>query len=193
MAQCLKCSNSAEFNFSALEVHTLHIRGYDGEKRVQALGKFQDYSVCRSCAEERLSNILSLGPKFFKSCATYTAVLALGIVLTGFFRYDSTLRVMGLAAVACGVLGLISNMRNYTKRKQEYSHLRENEAMTRAAWECVLDLAPKKNGDSDITYIPIDQKTLAMKNGDLMVIYNLLPQIADKAYGLIHNKNTKNN
>ena len=50
----------------------------------------------------------------------------------------------------------------------------------------MLDAAPKKNDINDISYIPVDEKTLARKNGDLMILYDLLPEIAIEAHKRIH-------
>ena len=66
-----------------------------------------------------------------------------------------------------------------------YEALRE-EALYRCAWECMVDGAPKKNDVNDITYIPVDEKTLARKNGDLMILYDLVPEIAVQAHKRIH-------
>ena len=37
-----------------------------------------------------------------------------------------------------------------------------------------------------LTYIPISEKTLRRKNGDLMILYHLLPEIAVEAWNRIH-------
>ena len=58
--------------------------------------------------------------------------------------------------------------------------------MEQCAWECLVDGAPKKNDVNDITYIPINGKTLERKNGDLMILYDLLPEIAIEAHKRIH-------
>ena len=50
------------------------------------------------------------------------------------------------------------------------------------------DALPKKDGDNDLTYIPITEKTLAMKNGDLMIMYDLLPEIAKEAWNILHDR-----
>ena len=64
--------------------------------------------------------------------------------------------------------------------------------MEGSAWECLQEGAPKKQDVNDITYIPVDEKTLALKNGDLMVLYELLPEIALEAHRRIHGQNTRN-
>ena len=60
------------------------------------------------------------------------------------------------------------------------------EGLRSCAWECMIQGAPKKNDVNDITYIPVDETTLARKNGDLMILYDLLPEIAVQAYEKIH-------
>ena len=58
MAACLKCGGEGDYSFRVLEVHTLHVRDLDGEKRVQALGDFREYAVCCVCAQARLDRAL---------------------------------------------------------------------------------------------------------------------------------------
>ena len=61
-----------------------------------------------------------------------------------------------------------------------------SEALEEAAWDVYLAEAPKKEGQNDLTYIPVNEKTLARKNGDLMILYRLLPEIAVEAWKRIH-------
>lgn len=62
----------------------------------------------------------------------------------------------------------------------------EEKALEKAAWEVAVHCADYKRGDHDLTYIPITQDTLKMKNGDLMVAYGLLPEIAVQAWNVMH-------
>lgn len=188
--ECLKCGRPAEYVFHVLEVRTLHLRDIFGEKRVQALGKSLGYAVCGTCAAARLDQIRRPWRGMAKSGTPFAAALALGIILISLLPTDgnAVLRLMGPAAAICGALGLAATVRDGFRRRNEFGALPGKEALTRAAWECLLETAPIKSGDSDLTYIPIDRKTLAMKDGDLMMFYHLLPQIAAQAYGLIHCK-----
>ncbi|MBQ5951399.1 MAG: hypothetical protein IJL66_04580 [Lachnospiraceae bacterium] len=54
------------------------------------------------------------------------------------------------------------------------------------------DPCPKKDKDIDLTYIPVDQKTMQRKNGDLMILYDLLPEIALQAYDRVHREYSMN-
>jgi len=187
--ECLKCGKPGQYVFHVLEVRTLHVRSISGEQRVQALGKSLDYAVCETCAAKHLEQIQKPGRRMGKIVVPFFLVLVLGLVLLTMLRTtdgNAVQRLIGPAALTCGVLGLASTLRDDIRRRKEFSVLTEEEALARAAWECLLDSAPKKAGDSDLTYIPVNPKTLDMKNGDLMIRYRLLPQIAQQAYECLH-------
>ena len=190
MSACLKCGKDpADYPFRVLEVQTLHVRDITGEKRVQALGLFQDYGVCRDCARSRLETLRQPGREMGKKLLPFALIFVLGAILTVAFWFgEGVLRLLGLAGLVCGVLGFVSGWKGLSTRQKEYAALSEEEALTRAAWECFLDAAPKKDGENDLTYIPVNRRTLAMKNGDLMIEYDLLPEIAIRAHELIHGK-----
>ena len=187
MNNCLQCNGQAAYDFRVLEVHTLHVRDLTGEKRVQALGSFQNFAVCEECAENYLANTVNPVRPAAKRCIIYIFLLLLGGVLTGIFAFtNGALRLMGLAAIICGMLGLISVIHTAMKRRAEYMALPKEKALYLSAWKCMLKAAPKKAGENDLTYIPVDSRTIEMKNGDLAIVYNLLPAVAIKAHQLIH-------
>ena len=72
------------------------------------------------------------------------------------------------------------------RRRQRYRGLSEAQALENAAWEAAVRCVPHKCGDHDLTYIPDTVDTLAMKNGDLMLCYELLPEIAVQAWNILH-------
>ena len=90
------------------------------------------------------------------------------------------------AAMLCGILGIGSVVTDARKRRAEYEGYTADRAIREAAWEAVVKNAPKKNGDEDLSYIPVTPETLSMKNGDLMIMYKLLPEIAVEAWKRIH-------
>ncbi|MDO4617084.1 MAG: hypothetical protein Q4B03_06465 [Lachnospiraceae bacterium] len=157
-----------------------------GEKRVQALGKFQDYEVCRPCAEEQLHAVCSPGKSVLSRCAVFGGIFLLGVFVSVLFRSGAAqIRFFGVAAMICGALGIYEAIRNARRHRLEYQAMSDQDALQEAAWEVLLANAPKKSEDSDLSYIPVDKRTLAMKKGDLMNVYDLLPEIAVKAYDLI--------
>lgn len=184
---CIKCSKAHnDYHFRVLQVQTLHVRDLTGEKRVQALGDFEEYDVCASCAREKYGQYMDNRDVLIKTSIPYGLMILAGAVIAGLFRTDRVILVFGIALMVCGVLCLYSNLRNRGAKKRELEALSEEEALYRCAWECLVDAAPKKNDVNDITYIPVDEQTLARKNGDLMILHDLLPEIAIQAHKRIH-------
>ena len=183
---CIKCGKEHnDYHFRALHVETLHIRDIK-EKRVQALGDFEEFSVCSACAEEKLASHRISREALVKTCIPYVLMMLAGVIVALLFRNDTPIMVFGLGLLVCGITSLYGNIRNRTAKKREMDALSQEEALYRCAWECVIDGAPKKNDVNDITYIPVDAGTLARKNGDLMILYDLLPEIAIEAHKRIH-------
>lgn len=184
---CIRCGReTADYPFHVLTVHTLHVRDVPKEKRVQALGDFEDHCLCRSCAQAYLKT--QGDPKALRrKILPWVAVLAAGAaLLLGFWQGEGVLRLLGLGMVASSVLCILGSVENHRRTLGEYRALSPEEAEAHAAWACFLESAPKKSDINDLTYIPINQETLARKNGDLMLLYDLLPEIAVEAHKRIH-------
>lgn len=186
--KCICCGKeTSDYPFHVLQVLTLHVRDLNGDKRIQALGDFEDYTVCQACARERLDAIMNIRPALLRGLAPFAAILALGALLAALtWNGEGALRMMGLAMVACGLLGILGTWQRVTKKKRMYAAFSPEEALSQAAWDVFQDKAPKKYDINDITYIPIQEQTLSRKNGDLMILYDLLPEIAVQAYNRIH-------
>ena len=185
---CIKCGASGQdYPFHVLQVQTLHIRDLTGEKRVQALGDFEDHCVCRKCAERKLSATLNNRKATIKSALPFLLAIAAGIAIAAFFwKSNGAFRLLGLGMLVCGILGAVGTIQTGEKKRNRFAPLPHDKALAAAAWESFLEAAPKKNDINDITYIPVTEETLARKNGDLMILYDLLPEIAVQAYGRIH-------
>ncbi len=193
MEKCIACGKDAKITFRALEVQTLHVRDLDREKRVQALGDFHDFAVCRECAQTKLDRELGVFREILGSLIRFGLVLAAGIVLLAvFFMRDRVFTMLGLAAVVCGLIGVISKTAEGRERSRQLKAMKGDKALLSAAWDVVKLHAPKKYQDSDLTYIPVTPDTRRMKNGDIMIEYKLLPEIAIKAYEMIHQKGSEN-
>lgn len=187
MSNCIHCgTGAADYPFRVLEVQTLHIREMGGERRVQALGRFQDHAICRSCAQAHLETILAPGKRLMRRMLPFAAILAAGVTALALGWGQLPLVVMGAAGILCGVVGICSTARNGLKMRREYAALPPEEALARAAWDLLLATVPNKDGENDLTYIPVDERTLAMKNGELMIVYDLLPAVAKKAWDILH-------
>ena len=188
---CIRCGHPAAYPIRALEVRTLHVRSFTGERRVQALGDEKESAVCERCARESLA--LSTNPlrAAKKTLLCFSAVFAAGILLeavTFLFLQDhrTVFALLGAAAMVCGVLGAVDALKNAKEKDRTLRALPEDEALEEAAWDVFLAEAPKKEGDDDLTYIPVNEKTLKRKNGDLMILYRLLPEIAVQAWKKLH-------
>jgi len=190
MSDCMKCGAAARYYFRALEVHTLHIRNLDGERRVQTLGEVVCFSVCESCAREQLQE--NLKGVSARPLASFTVVLIFGIVILAlFWDGEGAFRLCGAAGVVCGILGIAYTEKESRQRRIAYNSLSEEKALEKAAWEAAVSCADHKCGDHDLSYIPITPETLMQKNGDLMVNYDLLPDTAVQAWNILHDHSEK--
>lgn len=193
MNTCISCGktiSSEDLSFRALEVRTLPIRDLKGEHKVQALGNFTDHSVCRDCAVKQLEMEKNPMQAVKKQLVMFGSILLVGIALLAvslvLLDSERIYLVLAFAAIAGGILGLIGALRDGRERKEELDKLSATDQLEEAAWSLVVKNAPSKEGDNDLTYIPITERTLKRKNGDLMILYHLLPEIANEAYDRIH-------
>ena len=174
MKQCISCKEPGEISLRALEVRTLPIRDLGGERKVQALGGFVDGAVCEKCARKQLALELDPLQSNRRSNIGFAIVFVMGILILiltyTLLKGQWVYAALGAAAIIC------------------VSSLPEKKALYQAAWSVFVQNSPSKDGDADISYIPIDEDTLRRKNGDLMILYKLLPAIAVEAYNKIHQK-----
>lgn len=185
---CIKCGKEArDYHFRVLQVQTLHVRDLNKEKRVQALGDFEEYAVCVSCADAKYQYYMNDRTAMLKSGLLYGSLMVLGLILSViFWNGEGVFRLAGLGMLAGGGLCLFNGLQQATRKKRELLAMPKEKALYRCAWECMVDGAPKKYDINDITYIPVDEETLARKNGDLMILYDLLPEIAIEAHKRLH-------
>ena len=195
--RCIRCGSPAAFPIRALEVRTLHVRGLGGERRVQALGDKKTAGVCEACTRKQLNLSLdpvrAAKPQLVRFGAVFAAGLLVGTVTLLFVKESrQVFLLLGLAALICGVLGIYDALRKAKEKSASLAALPETEALEEAAWDIFTADAPKKDGINDLTYIPVNEKSLARKNGDLMILYHLLPEIAVRAWNILHNKGEEN-
>lgn len=186
--KCIKCGREHnDYHFRVLQVQTLHVRDFGKNSKIQALGDFEEYDVCAACAEEKYAAALDAAAAIRKTLILWGIVMAVGLALTvAFWNGEGVLRLAGLGLLVGGGLCLLGGLQTATARKREFSALSKEDGLYRGAWECLIDGAPKKHDINDITYIPVDETTLARKNGDLMILYDLVPEIAIQAHKRIH-------
>lgn len=190
MSTCIKCSKEkADFHFKVLSVQTLHIRDWNGERRVQAIGEFLDFYVCAACADYHLYSVLKL-KKHFKKVIAFAAVLVIGILGIMFRSWPTEFRMPFYAAVICGAVGIFSTLHTALAQRNSFAALPFETALKQSAWECVLEKAPRKCGDNDVTYIPVNETTLSATTASLATEYDLLPANAKRAFEMLHGSST---
>ncbi len=190
MGDCIKCGKDSFYTFHTIEVHTLPVRDFSGERKVQALGQKTDFYVCSDCAQKRFDSVFNTFESFFSPSIPAFFLFLAGIAVTWYFcqRNAVPFKMLGIGEIICALAVVYTNLQKSAQLKKELGSVEKSEGLEKAAWLCVLEGVPKKYKDNDLSYIPINKKTLALKNGDLMVFYKLLPQIAVQAYNLMHDK-----
>ena len=184
---CIKCGKEHhDYHFRTLRVETLYVRDVGKDSRVQTLGDFEEFTVCAGCAENKYNEYVHNEQVLKKTSLPFGLMILAGLVIALLFRSELPILLFGAGMTICGATCLYGNLRNRTAKKRELEALSVEKALYRCAWECLTDAAPKKNDVNDITYIPVDEETLARKNGDLMILFDLLPEIAIEAHKRIH-------
>ena len=190
---CSNCQKEADFRYRVLEVQTLNVRSLKGHNRVQALGKFQDYGICRSCAERKLRETLEFSGEKRKHCIFSIIIITLGLLIILNKGSEDIVGFTGIFFILGGVMIEYGTVSEWLKLRKELNALTPENRIERAAWLELLDTAPKKSIDSDISYIPVREETVKMKKGDFMVMYDLIPEIVEKAWSLVNADYSKNN
>ena len=183
MTNCACCGRMEEgYSFQTLEIRTIHLRELQGERRVQGLGEFRQCLVCRSCAQKRLEDALRPRHSLLRRILPFAVILLVGVLVLGVLPFaERPFQFFGAAAVICGVVGGGSVIRSAFQKRQTYAALPREEALKQAAWDCAVSALPRKDGDADVTYLPITQETLAMDAKALAIQFQLLPPIAKEA------------
>ena len=180
--------------FRLLEVHTLHIRDFDGEKIIQALGEFQDYEICTACALEGVRAFLYPAKLILRKCFAFAVLILAGMILTLTLTVNDSwpllegvfaVKALGPLAVIVGVSGVIGKVRGILRVRESVSKMNHDEAVRYSAYRLVIKNAPKKYQDNDITYIPVSKETQSMSASQLAEEYNLLPAISLKAHEML--------
>lgn len=167
--------------FRALEVHTLHIRDFNGERIVQSLGEIREYEISMACAEREVQALLFPAKRIITKCLPFFLLTILGLALSfllTFGEFLPALRAIGPIAFLVGLTGIAGKVRESLRERDSVSKMNHDEAVKYSAWTLVLRQAPKKSGDNDVTYIPLNDETERMSAEELAEKYNLLSAIA---------------
>ena len=195
--RCIRCGSPAAYHIRALEVRTLHVRSLGGERRVQALGDEKESGVCQACAQKQLALSLNPAEAAKPQLISFGIVFLAGLIIIAItFLFVAESRqvyvLLGIAALICGALGIYDVLKKAKEKSLSLRSLPDEEALEEAAWDVFLAEAPKKEDVNDLSYIPVNEKTFRRKNGDLMILYKLLPEIAVEAWNRLHKGDGKN-
>ena len=179
------------YAFRVLEVHTLHVRDFGGERLIQALGEIGDYEVSVARARSELRAALFPAREIARKGLPFLLLLIVGAALCLTLTPRDTMfafRALGPIALFCGAAGMVSETGRLLKERTRVRAMDLNTALRDSAWRRFLRDAPKKHEDNDITYIPIDGETLGLTPKGLELKYNLLPAISRQAFEVIHHR-----
>ena len=114
--KCLCCEKSpAEYSFRVLEVHTLHVRDFDGERLIQSLGEERVFSVCAACVSSEMRAVLFPAARILKKCAGFGVLILVGLVMSLTLSLNAEMmgavRILGPLAVLTGISGIIGKIR----------------------------------------------------------------------------------
>ncbi|MBQ7197556.1 MAG: hypothetical protein IJS40_09135 [Synergistaceae bacterium] len=175
--------------FRVLEVHTLHIRDFNGERIIQALGEFKNFEIETACAKSELQAILYPFKRILRKIFPYFILLVVGIIfsLTLAKKFDDIIvvKALGIIAAFCGVSGIFSETKKILTQRKNFLSMSPDEALKNSAWQCALKIAPKKFGDNDLTYIPVNDEVKNLSAEAIAEKYNLLEAISKKAFELL--------
>ena len=135
------------FSFHVLEIHTLHVRDFNGERLIQSLGNFQDYEISMACAEREVQAILFPLKRILMRCIPFLILMLIGtsLILTLTIQSEIfAIKALGFIAVFAGVSGIISECRKTFEARKNLKSMKPDEALKFCAWQCMLKTAPKK-------------------------------------------------
>lgn len=138
--KCIRCGGPADHPVRALEVRTLHVRSLSGERRVQALGDEMSSAVCDGCAREQMALALDPVRAAKKQLISFGAVFIAGLLIVAaaflFLKEKKLFVLLGLAALACGVLGIADALQKARKKQNDIRNMPETEALEEQSGMC---------------------------------------------------------
>lgn len=179
MSFCICCKQETSTEEVLLEVRTLHIRDFTGERKIQALGSFVYGSVCDPCARAGCTALLSPGRSILAQAAGFFALTLTGGILF-YVLSEFPLRVPAACAMLLGFLGAIHKAQTMLARKKYIGALPPEQALAEVRLRILKDRLPHKEAENNLTYISLPV-LLSADPGTLTAQYGLLPPIAQEA------------
>lgn len=190
MADCKACGGRADRELNLKEVLTLHVRDLGGEKRVQALGHDVQMALCHGCLDRYIETITKPVAQIKKAVLLFGGIVLAGLlivlVLPAVIGVD--MRLAGFGAIGLGVFGFVKRYQAIEQRKAEALKAGTQKNRETYLMEYVHTLLPKKEGENDLSYVPMNEATAAMNIGTLAATHALLPEIARQLLEQLHGK-----
>lgn len=182
MAECKGCGGKADIVLPLKEILTLHVRGMDGDKRVQALGQDLEAGLCHSCLDGYINKVAEPRLEIRKAALLFGGIVLAGIAMMALpaAALGADLRFPGAGAALIGVLGFWRRYQALHKRSMAARSAGIDENRETYQLEYLHTLLPRKEGENDLSYVPLNAKTAAMNIGTLAAAYGLLPGIAQQ-------------
>jgi hypothetical protein len=177
MGKCLICKENVKDIQSFLTIRTLHIRNFSGTSRIQGVGRIVEGTVCDDCINRQINNTLHPIKQSMKKLVQYGALTAAGILIAAFV-HDNVIRLFGASAALCGSLCMYSDLKKALEQQRVAKDNNDEQNHAFYSHLLITNNLPRKNGEEDLSYIPLNAGLAAESPGSLCVQYGLLPEIA---------------
>ncbi len=197
MGTCVRCKkNGGSFDFQVVEVRNLTIRNNNTLQpslagkysRYQELGNIKTMSVCEDCIRRKLDYINNPVKGYFHDGFSAILCLVLGILMVlRFMGKDNFMTIIGALIVFAALHRTVDYFTKAKSKKANFAKYSENNARFIAAWDCVVESAPKRDGNTRVFYIPITDATMKMSAKDFKAYYRLTIENAEAFHDMLHN------
>jgi hypothetical protein len=177
MGKCLICKANVKDVQSFLTIRTLHIRNFSGTSRIQGVGRIVEGTVCDDCIHRQINNTLHPVKQSLKKLVQYAALTAAGILIAAFI-HDNVIRIFGASAALCGILCLYSDLKKALEQQKITKNNNDEQNHAFYSYSLIINNLPRKNGEEDLSYIPLNAGLAAESPESLCIQFGLLPEIA---------------
>ena len=183
MACCVRCGGVPQYHIQLMEVRTYQNPLIYEQEPVQIMERTVEVDVCGDCARRQLRGdmyLLSSKELFQLSMVALMTALCLWVYRSG----QNAAMLQG--AVICFVLGVGCTLWEAQTRRKRYASMPEAEELEAAAAEVATAHVEQKSDGVEAIYIPITEDTIKLRSDDLMVDFDLQPEISEFIWHLIH-------
>ena len=187
MARCVQCGGVPQYHIQLMEVRMYQNPLIYEQEPVQVVEQTVKMDVCGDCARRQLRGDLHLlSPKelFQLGMVALMTALCLWVYRSG----QSAAMLPG--AAACLVLGVGCTLAEARARHRKYASMPEPEELEAAAAEVAIAHAEQTDGGAETIYIPVTADTMKLRSDDLMIDFDLQPEVSECVWSLLHPSQT---